>query len=90
LDSPPLKQIIINDAVSWETPVRPSHESDVEFLLRMVRCVRNNLFHGGKHNNEVHEDTERTEKLLKSSLTILDECLALSPNVKQAFDAAAI
>ena len=90
LDSPPLKQVIINDAVSWETPVRPSHELDVEFLLRMVRCVRNNLFHGGKHNNEVHEDNERAEMLLKSSLTILDECLALAPNVKYAFDEATI
>lgn len=90
LDSPPWKQVISNDAVSWETPVRPSHESDVEFLLRMVRCVRNNLFHGGKHNIEVHEDTERTEMLLKSSLTILDECLALAPRVKQVFDEAAI
>ncbi len=89
-DSPPSKQVIIDDAPSWETPVRPSHESDVEFLLRMVRCVRNNLFHGGKHNNEVHEDTERTEMLLKSSLTILDECLALSPRVKAMFDEAAI
>ena len=89
-DSPPLKQVITNDAVSWETPVRPSHESDVEFLLRMVRCVRNNLFHGGKHSNEVHEDIERTEMLLKSSLAILDECLALSPRVKLVFDEAAI
>jgi hypothetical protein len=70
--------------------VRPPQESDVEFLLRMVRCVRNNLFHGGKHTNEVHEDTEGTEMLLKSSIAILEECLALSPNVKQAFDGAAI
>jgi hypothetical protein len=56
----------------------------------MVRCVRNNLFHGAKYNNEVHEDIERTEMLLKSSLTILDECLALSPRVKSFFDEAAI
>ena len=90
LDSPPLKQVITDDLPSWETPVRPSHESDVEFLLRMVRCVRNNLFHGGKHSNEIHEDIERTEMLLKSSLTILDEGLALSPKVKSLFDEAAI
>ena len=90
LDSPPWKQLIIDDVPSWETPVRPCHALDVEFLLRMVRCVRNNLFHGGKHNNEVHEDIERTKMLLKSSLTILDECLALSPKVKSVFDDAAI
>ncbi len=90
LESPPWKQVIIDGAVAWETPVRPANESEVEFLLRMVRCVRNNLVHGGKHNIEVHEDTERTESLLRSSLAILRECLALAPRVKQAFDEAAI
>lgn len=44
--SPPMKQVIINDGLAWETPVRPDSESEVEFLLRMVRCIRNNLFHG--------------------------------------------
>jgi hypothetical protein len=58
LDSPPWKQVIINDVVGWETQLRLVHESEIEFLLRMVRCVRNNLFHGGKHIIEVHEDTE--------------------------------
>ena len=82
-DSPPWKQVIINDAVTWETPVRPAQESEIEFLLRMVRCIRNNLFHGGKHNIGVHEDTERTEMLLRSSLTILEECLTLEPRVKR-------
>ena len=55
LDSPPNQQVICNDAVAWETPVRPDEETDIQFLLRMVRCVRNNLFHGGKYNIEVHE-----------------------------------
>lgn len=90
LDSPPWRQVIINDAVAWETPIRPKHESDIEFLLRMVRCVRNNLFHGGKYNLEVHEDTERTEQLLRSALIILKECLALAPRVNRAFHQAAI
>lgn len=90
LASPPWKQVIINDSVTWETPVQPQHESHIEFLLRMVRCIRNNLFHGGKHNIGVHEDTERTELLLKSSLAILNECLALAPRVKQAFEQTAI
>jgi len=90
LDSPPWKQVIINDSVAWETPVRPKNESDIEFLLRMVRCIRNNLFHGGKHNIKIHEQTERTEQLLRSSLTILNECLTLSSRVKDFFDQAKI
>lgn len=90
LDSPPWRQVVINDLVAWKSPVRLEHESDLEFLLRMVRCVRNNLFHGGKYNIEVHEETERTERLLKNSLIILNECLTLAPIVKQVFDQATI
>jgi len=94
LDSPPNKQVIIKDgcgwAIAWETPIRPRHETDIEFILRMVRSVRNNLFHGGKHNIELHEQTERTEQLLRSSLAILNECLTLSPRVKDVFDQATI
>ena len=84
-DSPPNQQIILNDAVAWGTPVRPNDETDIEFLLRMVRCVRNNLFHGGKHNIGVHEDVQRTERLLRSSLTILAACLDLAPAQNTAY-----
>jgi hypothetical protein len=90
LDDPPRKQVIVNDSAAWETPVRSQHESEIEFLLRMVKCVRNNLFHGGKHNIELHEDTQRTELLLRSGLVILRECLRLAPHVKQEFDQAVI
>jgi hypothetical protein len=84
-DSPPNQQIILHDAVAWETPVRPHNETDIEFLLRMVRCVRNNLFHGGKYNIGVHEDVQRTERLLRSSLTILAACLDLAPAQNTAY-----
>ena len=90
LDTPPNKQVIVNNSVAWETPIREEHLSDIEFILKMVRCIRNNLFHGGKYSNEVHEDTERTELLLNSSLIILKECLALSPDLKRIFDEATI
>ena len=89
--SPPFRQVIINDEIFWESPIRPEGEEKIEFLLRMIRCIRNNLFHGGEYNNlEIHEVTERTEKLLTSSLIILKECLALSSVVSNAFDQAII
>ena len=89
-ESPPNKQVIRNGAPAWETPVRDPALSDIEFLLRMVRCVRNNLFHGGKHNIEVHETTERTAKLLHSCLVILQHCLSLSPEQRRAYDEAVL
>jgi hypothetical protein len=90
LDSPPNKQVIANNSVAWETPVRPEHESYIEFILRMVRYIRNNLFHGGKHSNDVHEDIERTEKFLNSSIAILKECLKLAPDLNRTFQQAKI
>jgi hypothetical protein len=90
IHSPPYRQVIINDDVAWETPIRPEGEEEIEFILKMIRCIRNNLFHGGKYNIEVHETIERTEKLLTSSLIILKECLALSTAVGNAFDQAII
>ena len=84
-DCPPNQQVIVDDAVAWETPKRADGEADVQFLLRMVRCVRNNLFHGGKHNIEVHEDIQRTEMLLKSSVTILHACLTIAPQQQSAY-----
>ena len=68
----------------------PENESEIEFLLRMVRTVRNNLFHGGKYNIEVHEEVERTELLLQNSLTILMACLRLSQEVERQFIQAVI
>lgn len=84
---PPSKQVIIGGSVDWQVSNKGHGESDIQFLLRMVRCIRNNLFHGGKHNDE---DTERTERLLRNSLTILKECLVLAPDVEGAFDQATI
>ncbi len=82
LESPPNKQVIVNDAPAWETPVRGT-QAEIEFILRMVRAVRNNLFHGGKHSIDVHESIERTELLLTHSLVVLNECLEVAP-VQQA------
>lgn len=89
-DSPPHKQVILGGAVAWETRGRAQGESEVRFLLRMVRGVRNNLFHGGKHNIGLHESPERTERLLRSSLIILRECLRLAPVQRQAFEQAVL
>ena len=91
VESPPNKQVIVNGAPAWETVARDQvTDFAFEFLLRAVRIVRNNLFHGGKYNIELHETTERTEKLLHSTLVVLRECLRLAPNVQSAFEEASL
>lgn len=92
--SPPKKQVIIRVGqkwyIAWEPPARSQNETDIEFLLKMIRGIRNNLFHGGKHNAEVHEDTQRTEQLLNASIAVLGECLELAPQVRMLFDRATL
>ena len=90
LDNPPNKQVLVQGSLGWSTGGRDPNQTELEFLLLMIRRVRNNLFHGGKYNNREHEDTARSVQLLKSCLVILDECLRLSPHVKSAFDEATI
>jgi hypothetical protein len=90
LESPPNKQVILNGAPAWETATHDPAVSELELLVRAIRVVRNNLFHGGKYNIEFHQTTERTEKLLRSTLVVLRECLVLAPSVRQAFEEATL
>ena len=90
LENPPLEQVLIETGLAWETNNPCESVSEVECLLRLVRRVRNNLFHGAKFSNEAFEDTSRQEMLLKGSLLILAECLDVSPQVRSVYESAAI
>lgn len=39
----------------------------------MLRTVRNNLFHGGKHGDEDLDSKERNVELLRCSKVVLDQ-----------------
>ena len=85
VDEPPKKQIIRDGTLGWRDglpPTQPGNQADL--VLVLVRRVRNNLFHGGKFSHHWF-DPERSELLLKHSLTILLGCLAASPEVHAAF-----
>ena len=88
LEHPPNRQVLINGSLGWDTQGQRPGEPETDFLLRMVKSVRNNLFHGGKFNIELYEETARSEALLRHSLVILQECLRLSPQVGRAFHEA--
>ena len=90
LMNPPMRQVLINGRVAWDTTGPNQSLSEPELLLLHVRRVRNNLFHGAKFSNTSFEDTDRQERLLKGSLLVLKECLRISPSVKSAFDSATI
>ncbi|MBW2741603.1 MAG: hypothetical protein JRE64_22795 [Deltaproteobacteria bacterium] len=88
--NPPWKQVLIDGGMAWDSSMPNNGLSEIEKVLLLVRRVRNNLFHGGKFNIEVHEKKERTEKLLQSSLIILKACLALDEGIQNNFQQATI
>ena len=90
LDNPPMKQVLRQNTLMWEANIPNGTLTDIEILLCLVRRIRNNLFHGGKHNAESFEDAERSTQLLQSSLVVIRECVLLAPEVKIHYDAAII
>jgi len=86
---PPKTQIVRGDKnLDWVEIVGKSKESEENYILRLVRTVRNNLFHGGKfpltHGPE--PETARNQKLIKDSIEVLEQCLRLSPEVQKYFE----
>jgi len=88
--NPPMKQVLRDGSLMWEANLPNDGMPETQVLFVLVRRIRNNLFHGGKHNLEVFEDTERTTQLLRSALLIVQESVSVLPNVKAAYDQAAI
>jgi hypothetical protein len=88
---PPDKQIVSGNSLGWKATVRGNNESIESYVIRLVRTVRNNLFHGGKYPYPVGplSDAGRDRRLIESALAVLEECLRLSPDVRYAFEEAA-
>lgn len=84
LTNPPQKQVVKNGKLDWNRGLCKSpHKADK--LLVYVRRVRNNLFHGGKFNGHWFAP-QRSEKLMRHSLTIIEACLNASEDIKEAYD----
>lgn len=83
LGHPPKQQVIAGGILSWSDAL-PDTNLKSDLVLQYVRRVRNNLFHGGKFNGRWFEP-ERSERLLNSSLVILETCIETSPEVGEAY-----
>lgn len=83
LSAPPKKQVIINGTIQWAVS-EPATNSQADKLLIYVRRVRNNLFHGGKFNGHWFAP-DRSEPLLRHSLSILTACVDSVPEVREAY-----
>jgi hypothetical protein len=84
---PPNTQVLTSRGLGWRINPRRQDDFDEKYLLRLVRAVRHNLFHGGKYPREgLVPDVARNRELLEAGISVLQWCLALSPNVKEAYE----
>ena len=86
--APPKKQIVVNDRLQWQVQVPGPGETDEAYVLRLVRTVRNNLFHGGKHPSPDGPilESARDHALLEQCVLILDTCIRLWPDLAGAIE----
>ncbi len=87
-NNPPKKQRINNNELFFEDFKIDEHQAKTQQLLFMVRTVRNNLFHGGKHTPPAAEvkDAERNQKLLENSIIIIKACMNLDNHVRDCYN----
>lgn len=87
MSCPPRKEVVAAGELDWTPLSRGAGESHEAWLLRLVRRIRNNLFHGGKGRYPYGPVSEpsRDSTLLYCGLVVLSECLSLSPEVDRAF-----
>jgi len=83
---PPRKQLRSNGQMGWSDPL-DWNGTDLKFiwLLRAVRTVRNNLFHGGKFPQLPVEESSRDLDLITNGLVLLDGALELDHEVRDVF-----
>lgn len=88
LDNPPKCQVVgTNRSLEWADLDRRQGQTEIGWLLVIVRAVRNNLFHGGKYpspSGHVREPA-RNPNLLNYSLVVLQTCLCWESNVRNKY-----
>ena len=77
VNAPPRKQILSKSSLDWKATIVGIGEQHENYVLRLVRIVRNNLFHGGKMPGNA-----RDESLVKASYELAS--LLLEPFLTSA------
>lgn len=84
LNNPPKKQYIINNVLKWKD-CKIDGGTEIQRLNQYIRRIRNNLFHGGKFNNDNIPEISRNSILMTSALVVLNNWLDLHGEVRELF-----
>jgi hypothetical protein len=85
-NNPPQRQYLENGGIAWRPNPRRADETDARYLFRVVRDVRNNLFHGGKYQGGPVEELARDRRLIDSATHILEAAVELDARVRGVFE----
>jgi hypothetical protein len=89
IDHPPQRQLYKNGRMCWQDNAKRKDESDGKYLLRLVRDVRDNLFHGGKYPMvPIDGEALRNRDLLQACLSVLAACRSIDSRVDIFFNDA--
>jgi len=78
-DARPEQQIVAaKGELIWQSVNLGDCTSDLARVVRLLKTVRNNLFHGGKHGGAGWDDPIRTKLLLSESKSVLAELAKLA------------
>lgn len=86
LTSPPRKQVLRNGQLTFKVQTVDQNQKVTQQILKFVRTVRNNLFHGGKYLPIGESEVGRNEALVRASLKILKACINLDIDVKRSYE----
>jgi hypothetical protein len=86
LANPPKYEKICGNGIEWHpNPRRPIETVDADYLLRVVRDIRNNLFHGGKFSGGSLE-LAQDRHLINNAIRLLEGAAVIHPGIKAKLD----
>lgn len=68
---PPRVQVVSEKRLGWKDPEQQGDQPLELYVLKLIKTIRNNLFHGGKYPDGPVEDIERDSELIDSALVVL-------------------
>lgn len=76
--NPKRQKVAEHSDLEWREVGLDDCNSELCKVVRLLKTIRNNLFHGGKHGAEGWDNPERTEELLVVGKSILDQLARLA------------
>jgi hypothetical protein len=76
--NPKRQKIGEHSDLQWREVGLADCNSELCRVVRLLKTIRNNLFHGGKHGAEGWDNPERTQDLLVTGKSILDQLARLA------------